>query len=71
MTSSHAETGAVADDGIRNLLRSRTCTEPTDEDVRESKQNLLGFFGVIREWILEDRAKTGQQPARDERCEKR
>ena len=57
---------SVDDDALRNWLRSRTGKEPSDEDVRESKQNLLGFFGVIREWILEDRATAQVQKEGEE-----
>lgn len=45
------------DERLRRWMAERTGKVPTDEDVREAKQNLVGFFSLIKEWIIEDRRK--------------
>lgn len=61
MAPSSSDSRAVEDDGLRDWLRSRTGNEPTEEDLRECRQNIVGFFEVMREWHREDLRKAEMQ----------
>lgn len=52
-------------DDARRVWQSRTTRPLGAEDEREIRQNLVGFFGVLREWAARE---AGEEPSVDQSC---
>ena len=55
-------------DHTRKVFQKRTARRLSDEDCREIRENLVGFFALLAEWDQKDRAKkavAGREGRRD------
>lgn len=50
-------------DEMRRIFSPLADRELTAEDLREIRSNLLGFFGVLREWHVQSEAVASDSPA--------